>query len=224
MEASQIRVSPEAPRAAGTVRRSIVHLVAPAIAAMIGLGTHPAFADSVSPRGDAFTATSTSVTFIVDPVIVTCTRSSTSGRVPAAGVCGPITAPTFSGCTTNLNTSGTVVATGAWTLCVANTGGHPTGTLTVPRRGVSASVTIFGSTCTATAAPDRPENVTGRFLNGRSAMPTANPPSTVVFTGVSVPISPGGSAGCPMNTTATFTATYTVKDTTHSSAAITVGP
>lgn len=224
METMQIRVSRETPRAAGSLRRSIVHLVALAIAATMWLGAHPAFADSVSPPGDAFTATSTSVQFVVGPAIVTCTSSSTSGTVPASGVCGPITPPTFSGCTTNLGTDATVVASGAWTLCVANNGGNPTSTLTIPQRGVSASTTIFGSTCTVTAAPNGPADVTGAFINGTSAMPMANPPSKVVFTSASVPVAGGGDVGCPTDSSATLTATYTVTDTTNQSAAITVGP
>ncbi len=224
MEAMQIRVSRETPRAAGGLRRSIVHLVAPAVAATIWLGAHPAFADSISPPGDAFTATSTSVQFTVGPVTVTCTSSSTSGTVPVAGACGSITAPTFSGCMTNLGTDATVLASGDWTLCVANNGGTPTGTLTIPQRGVLASATILGSTCTATAAPNGPENITGLFTNGTSATPTANPASKVVFTSAGVPITSGGSPGCPMESTSTLTATYTVNDTTNPSAAITVGP
>jgi hypothetical protein len=223
METRQIRINPETPRAAGNLRRSI-HLVAPVIAATMWLGTHPAFAETVSPRGDAFTATSTSVTFVVDPVTVTCTSSSTSGTLPATGVCAPITTPTFSGCTTNVNTNATVLATGSWMLCVGYTGIHPTGTLMIPQRGVSAAVNILGGTCTTTAAPDGPAVATGRFINGRAAVPTANPPSTIAFTSVDVPISGGGAAGCPMSPTGTFTATYTIKDTTNPAAAIMVGP
>jgi hypothetical protein len=226
MEAMQIRDSRETPRAVGSLRRSVVHLVAPAVAATMWLGAHPAFADSVSPRGDAFTATSTSAKFTVGPVTVTCTSSSTSGTVPATGTCGPITAPTFSGCSTNVSTAAnaTVLASGAWTLCVANNAGTPTATLTIPQRGVSASVSIFNSTCTATAAPDGPANVTGLFTNGTPATPMANPPSEVAFTSASVPISAGGSAGCPTDSTSLFTASYTVEDTTNPAAAITVGP
>lgn len=224
MEAMQIRVSRETPRAARYPRRSIVHLVALAIAATMWLGAHPAFADSVSPPGDDFTATSTRVKFVVGLVTVTCTSSSTSGTVPASGVCGPITTPTFSGCKTNLGSSATVLASGAWRLCVANHGGNPTSTLTIPQRGVSASATVLSSTCTVTAAPNGPANVTGQFTNGTSATPTANPASKVTYTAVSVPVSAGGGFGCPTSSTSTLTATYTVRDTTNPSAAITVGP
>jgi hypothetical protein len=207
-------------------RRSIVHLLAVALAAVIALGAQPAFAQSttVTPAGQSFTATangtapSTKVSLVLGTVTVTC-NSTASGTVPAApanqnpagAVCGPIGTPTFTSCTSTLGTP-TVTASGAWQFCAANNGGSPTGQLIIPQNGVTATVRVFGGliTCRAVAAPAGPASITGPFTNGVTP--------TLAFSGASVPVASSGGFGCPTGTTSTLTGTFAVSPT------ITVGP
>src|ERR1700759_1648678 len=115
METTQNRVNREMPPAAGGWRRALSCLVALAIATGIGLGVHMALADTATPAGDGFTATSSNVSLKLGAVTTgTCTGSSMSSTVPVppnnptpAGlpVCGPITIPTFTGCSATIGTA-----------------------------------------------------------------------------------------------------------------------
>src|SRR5689334_18328658 len=85
-------------------RRLIGYLVAPALAAVLGLGANVASADAVTPTGP-FTASlcsGTKVTIKLGTATVTCTASTASSNASSSGsgqpICGATT-PTLTGCT-----------------------------------------------------------------------------------------------------------------------------
>ncbi len=212
-------------------RRSVIHLVALALAAVVWLGASPAFAQSttVTPAGHGFTATAnatspaTKVSFAAAGVTVTA-NSTQSDTVPAApnnhnangAVCSSIAAPSFTGGSSSIGGTVTITSSGTWTLCLANNNGSPTATLTIPQNGVVIKDTVLGITCTATSAPNGPATITGAWNNG--------PPPTLKFTSASVPVKTTGGFPCPSATTGTISATYVVSDTTDPTQSIAVGP
>ena len=215
-------------------RRSIIHLVALALAAVVWLGASPAFAQSttVTPAGHNFTATAnatspaTKVSLKAGGVTVTC-NSTQADTVPTTGnpnpsgpVCSSIAAPSFTGCTSSIGGTVTVTSSGTWTLCLANNNGSPTGTLTIPQNGVVVKDTVLGITCTATSAPNGAANITGTYHNTNGLPPLP----TLAFSSVSVPVKTTGGFPCPSATSGTLSATYAVSDTTDPTQAITVGP
>jgi hypothetical protein len=200
-------------------RRSIAYLVAPALAALLGLGAHVALADTVTPSGAGFTASSSNVTFKVGGATVTCS-SSANGTVPVppnnptspgVAVCGNISTPAFTGCTgsiSGIRFTASVTANntnGPWQFCLSNSG--PTGQLKIPAGGVKATATILGVNCT-----------TNSTTAATVSDPWSNASSSVAFTNQTVNVSTSGGFPCPSATTATFGGTFTTNP--H----LTVGP
>ncbi|MER7399431.1 hypothetical protein ABT381_28430 [Streptomyces sp. NPDC000151] len=178
---------------------------------------------TVTPAGHAFAAKlSGKATFKAGSVTVTCTVSNATGKVPdapanhndAGAVASTITAPTYSSCTTSMaGVSATVTTSGTWGVAMQN-GAPSTAAMNIPQGGVVVKTSGL-ATCTVTAAPGGPATVNGTWTNGA--------PSTLTFSGASVPVTVTGGFGCPTSaTTSTFGATYTVSDTTDPAAQITV--
>ncbi|HEY6797339.1 MAG TPA: hypothetical protein VI248_21905 [Kineosporiaceae bacterium] len=185
---------------------------------------------TVTPAGHSFQASLTSngtATFSVGGFNVTCSVSTTNGQVPAApnntNAAGPVsstlTAPTFSNCSTNSFLFGASVATnstnGAWGVTLQNDPASSTGTLTVPQDGVVVTTTGFAS-CTVKVGSSGGTSIVGTWTNGS--------PSQLTFTDASVPVTVSGDLFCPTSTTsASFSATYDIADTTDSTQQVTVG-
>ncbi|MFF5447924.1 hypothetical protein [Streptomyces sp. NPDC012888] len=199
---------------------------APATAAAPA-GSLPTAAGSttVTPAGHGFKATlSGKATLKAGSVTVTCTVSVASGTVPAAPanhnpagpVSSPISAPTYSSCTSSMpGVTPTVTTSGAWTVTMQH-GAPSTATLTVPAGGLVVKTTGLAS-CTVVTAPTAPAPVGGTWTNGA--------PPTLGFTNASVPVKVTGGFGCPTSATASvFNAVYTVANTTSPAQHITVSP
>ncbi|MFD4866433.1 hypothetical protein [Streptomyces sp. NPDC058412] len=180
---------------------------------------------TVTPAGHAFQATLTGkATLKAGSVTVSCTVSVSTGTVPAAPgnsnpagpVSSPISAPTYSSCTSSIpGVTPTVTTSGAWTVSMQD-GSPITATMGLPVGGLVVKTTGLAS-CTVTAAPTAPANVGGSWANGA--------PSTLTFTNASVPVKVTGGFGCPTSaTSSTFNAVYRVSDTTDPAQQITVGP
>ncbi|MCB5178282.1 hypothetical protein [Streptomyces antimicrobicus] len=180
---------------------------------------------TVTPAGHTFQATlSGKATLKAGSVTVTCSVSVATGSVPAAPgnqnaagpVSSPISPPTYSSCTASLpGVTPTVTTSGAWSVSMQH--GQPTtATLTVPAGGLVLKTTGL-ATCTVTAAPTGAAGVPGTWANGA--------PSSLTFSGASVPVKVTGGFGCPTSaTTSTFNAVYLVTDTTDPAQQITVTP
>lgn len=175
-------------------------LVAPAVAAVLGLGAHAAFSDTVTPSG-SFTAplcSGTRVTISLGSATVTCTSSSTGGTVPAATgagtpVCGAVSTPTLSGCTVRagfFSFPATCNAAGSWNLCVTPT------TATLTGGTVNCSASVLGQSCTA--------NSGAVTLNGT----WSNANSSATFSSQPVSVTTGGGFPCPSGSSASFSASY----------------
>ncbi|MDX3533545.1 hypothetical protein PV721_03990 [Streptomyces sp. MB09-01] len=180
---------------------------------------------TVTPAGHAFQATlSGKATLKAGSVTVTCTVSVATGTVPAAPgnsnpagpVSSPISAPTYSSCTSSMpGVTPTVTTSGAWTVSMQD-GSPITATMGLPVGGLVVKTTGLAS-CTVTAAPTAPASVGGTWANGA--------PSSLTFTNASVPVKVTGGFGCPTSaTSSTFNAVYRVADTTDPAQQITVGP
>ncbi|MFJ6722763.1 MULTISPECIES: hypothetical protein [unclassified Streptomyces] len=185
----------------------------------------PAGSTTVTPAGHAFKATlSGKATLKAGSVTVTCSVSVSTGTVPAAPgnhnaagpVSSPISAPTYSSCTSSMpGVTPTVTTSGAWSVSMQN-GSPVTATMTVPTGGLVVHTTGL-ATCTVTAAPSGPASVAGTWANGA--------PSALTFTNASVPVTVVGGFGCPTSaTSSTFNAVYKVTDTTDPAQQITVAP
>ncbi|MFE5863884.1 hypothetical protein ACFQ77_25545 [Streptomyces virginiae] len=185
----------------------------------------PAGSTTVTPAGHAFQATlSGKATFKAGSVTITCTASVATGSVPGAPgnsnpagpVSSPISAPTYSSCTSSMwGVTPTVTTSGAWSVSMQN-GAPVTATMGLPVGGLVVQTSGLAS-CTVTAAPTAPANAGGTWANGS--------PSTLTFTNVSVPVTVTGGFGCPTSaTTSIFNAVYKVTDTTDPTQQITVGP
>ncbi len=232
----QMSVNSEALRNVSSRYR--MRLVAIAVAAVAGLGSQSAFAQSsttVTPAGDNYTASlssGSSAVFTVSSVTVTCSTSLATGAVPAAPanqnpagpVTGPITNPTFkngtsSSCPTNvLFTTATTTTSGAWTISLQDDPAGSTGTLTIPQNGVVTKTSGLAS-CTVTVAPNGPAQVSGTWVAGTA---TAKP--KLVISG-SLPIVVTGGGLCPTSsTTASFSSSYDITDTTTATNQVDVGP
>lgn len=185
----------------------------------------PAAAGSttVTPAGHGFTAAlSGKATFKAGTVTVTCSVSSAGGTVPAAPAnhnpAGPvssaITAPAFGSCTTSMwGVSAAVTTSGAWTVSMQH-GSPVVASFTVPAGGLVVQTSGLAS-CTVTAAPNGSAVAEGTWNNGA--------PSSLVFSGATVPVKVVGGFGCPTSATSSaFSATYTVTDTADPAQQITV--
>jgi hypothetical protein len=212
-------------------------LVIGGLAVALAVSATPALAASsttVTPAGHSFSAAlaaGTTADFVVGAVSVTCNTSSTSGAVPAepdnASPDGPVTssiaAPTFNNnggaCpTTVFLTTATSTTSGDWTISLQYDPAGSTGTLTIPTGGVVTQISGLAS-CTVTVAPTAPATVTGPWTDG-----SGGSASVLDFSaGVDVPIVVTGGFGCPTAaTSATFSATYEITDTTDPASSITV--
>ena len=183
---------------------------------------------TVTPAGHQFSASLSaggSATFTVGSVTVSCHQSSTSGAVPAAPAnhngSGPVTSTltpaTFDNpgaCPTNvfLTTATTTSnnTNGPWSIALQFDLTGSTGTLTIPQAGVVTQISGLAS-CTITVAPNGPATITGPLLPGNAS----TLPRLDLSAGTSVPIHVTGTAGCPTAaTSATFSASYDITDTT----------
>lgn len=188
---------------------------------------------TVTPAGHYFKATlSGKATFKAGTVTVTCsvsvsaptspTGTDAKNRIPAAPgntnasgpVGGPLSAPTYSSCTSSIaGVTPTVTTSGDWGVSVQN-GSPVTASLTMPTGGFVLKTSGLAS-CTVTAAPTSSATVAGTWTNGA--------PSKLSFTNVSVPVKVVGGFGCPTSsTTSTFTVAYDVTDVTDPAQQITV--
>lgn len=225
MEAMQIRVRRGAMRS--SARQVLVRALGVAVAAVVWLTAHPAFAQLSSttglPAGDNFTANlapGTTAKFTVGVLSVNCNTSSTSGAVPAAPanhnsagpVSGPITPPTFkngtsTSCPATLGNA-TSTASGAWAISLQFSASGSTGTLTIPQNGVTTTTTIGG--CVIKVQPNGPGAVVGSFVSG-----SGTTKARLTITNQPVQVKVTGGFGCPTGaTSATFSATYDITDTT----------
>ncbi|MCM6775085.1 hypothetical protein NDR87_24610 [Nocardia sp. CDC159] len=185
----------------------------------------PAGSTTVSPAGAAVRATNQGpLVFTSGSVTFTCNSAVATGSVPAAPANhnpnGPvsvqISAPTISGCTTNIpGLNATVTTSGTWSVSVQN-GSPIAGSMTIPQGGVTIKSSGVAS-CTALVAPNGPAVLPGTFTNGN--------PSTVSASNVPVPVKVTGGFLCPTDVTSgTQTGTFALTNTTNPSQPITVGP
>lgn len=208
------------------------------VAAALGLGlgaltAAPAWAlapgTTVGPAGHAYTAAlagGTTATFVVGSTTVTCNQSGNTGQVPEepantspdGPVVSALTPATFTNnggnCPTNVlfTTARTVSnnTNGDWTIALQYDPAGSTGTMTIPAAGVVTTISGLAS-CTVTVAPDGPASISGPWVDGTET----SPPMLDFSAGVSLPIRVTGGLTCPTGaTTATFSARYTVTDTT----------
>lgn len=183
------------------------------IAATIGLGANPVFAQScpqgttvsVKPAASSFSASllpGTKVVFSVGPSAVTCSGSTFQGGVPATGknvgdpVAMPMTEPECPVCVGPQGqtvTAKTNHTNGQWSISTS-CGGRAT--VRIPKAGAVATM----GRCTMTMAPNGPVDVSATWTNGS--------PSTLAIDAV-VPVASSGT-GCPPSTTVTFRATYAI--------------
>lgn len=213
-----------------------------AAAAAVAVPATPALAASsttVTPAGHGFSASlvpGTTADFTVGSVTVSCDTSTTTGAVPAEpdnhSPDGPVTstvaAPSFStagaACPTNVFlTEATTVTNsdnGDWTIAMQYDPAGSTGTMTIPTAGAVTTITGLAS-CEIVVAPEGPASITGPLVPGTvDSLPVLD-----FSAGVALPITVTGGLGCPTAaTSATFTATYQVADTTDPAAQITLGP
>ena len=195
-----------------------------------------AFATTVTPAGEHFSAalaSGTSATFkLGTTTTVSCTNSTETGSVPASpansnaggSVAETISAPLFNdggsgpspcrasigGISVNAPLT-TNTTNGNWTITLNGTGPTATATLTIPTAGAKTTVSLLGNVCTATVAPTAPAAVVGTWTNGSG---TGQP--TLVFSNVMIPVQTTGSGLCPTGTSITFSASYVITDTTSS--------
>lgn len=182
--------------------RSIGYLAAaPALASVLGLGTHMAFADTVSLSPN-FTALSSNVTFKMGTATLTCTGSSMIGPVPVSTIsgpaCGAVNAPTFTDCTVSsfgVSFTATVTANGSWRVCLSNSGA---GTLAGGTITVTAST--LGQTCIIASGAVASN---GTWTNG-----TPTNQSSLMLTNQNVAITTSGGFPCPAGNIASFSSTY----------------
>lgn len=204
-----IQTNREAPR------RSIICMVALAVAAVIGLDIRPASAcenigttsTTVGPAGASFTSSGT-VTFTLGGTTVTC-NASASGTIPsspnnhndAGSVCTHNPTVSFSNCTSSLGGTVTAKVSGTWWIVFQDDPNGDKGGLWIPGQGLTITVKLLGATCTAT-------NSTAVDLIAPAADGTLD-----YSAGVSVPVTSSGGFPCPSGNTATFKGKFTSNPT-----------
>ncbi|GAB3746645.1 hypothetical protein [Nocardiopsis nanhaiensis] len=183
---------------------------------------------TVEPAGAAFEAVlSGDAVFTAGDVTITCSTSVTSpgdgnnlvpdepdNHNPDGPVGGPINAPNFADCTTDvaLVDATVTVSDDVWDMTMQ--GGSPSvGTMVVPAAGIVVETSGLAS-CTATVSPDTDEEIDGTWTNG-------DPASTLDFD-TTAPVDVEGGVGCPDTDEAGFTATYEVTNADDPDAPITV--
>lgn len=224
MRAMQASVRSESRRSMRGVPRHLGHWMGVAIAGAVLLGAAPAFAQScpvgtgvdIEPAGDGIAGTlqaGTQAVFQAGAITSRCNTSRTTGVIPTTGnpgdpVEGVLTPPTFTGCSSSIGfppTTTTNSTNGNWSLS-ATCGGQAR--LHIPRGGAVTRV----ATCTITVAPNAAIDVPATWTNGS--------PSTLTIS-ADLPIARSGF-GCPNVSTARFTATYEITDTTDPAEDVTV--
>lgn len=188
-----------------------VYLVASAIATVISLGSHMAYAQScINPANTVVTATSTNVSFKVGAVTASCTSATATFTTPASPnnctppasnpICVTLNSPpTFSGCKATIagiSVSANLSATTGWQICLSTNA--PTATLRIPQNGLTATASVLGQACTTKASP-----VGTATVGGSWSSPTAT------FTNATVAVSTSGGFPCPSATSATFSSAFT---------------
>lgn len=215
--------------------RTSIGLAAVSVAAASLAFSTPAMAavssTTVTPAGDSFQASlaSGSADFTVGSTTVSCSNSGTSGAVPAApdnnNPAGPVSSvlstPTFTSCSTNVflvgATSTANSTNGNWGVALQYDPAGSTGTMTIPAGGVVVQTSGLAN-CTITVSPSAAVTVQGTWVPG-----TATAAPQLQFSKVSVPVVVTGGFGCPTSaTSSTFTANYSITDTTNSAAQIAV--
>lgn len=205
-------------------RKSIIGMVALAVAAVIGLDVRSASAcknigtgsTTVTPAGGSVSASSSNVSLGLSGVTVTFSSSSASGTIPvspsnhndAGSVCiEPLTGISFSGGKSSIGGTVSTAVTGNWWLILQNddTNGDKVA-LWIPKGGLTVKVNVLGVTCTATNSQD--VDLSGKI----------NSTTQFQFSNVSVPVTSSGGFPCPSGTTATFSGTF------NTNTAITVAP
>jgi len=227
-------------------RRSSL-VAAAVVLAGAGLTALPALAGStaaatsttVGPAGHNYTAAlvaGSTASFLVGTTTVNCNQSGTTGAVPAepgnTSADGPVSSAlspaTFANnggaCPTNVlfTTARTVsnATNGSWTIGLSYDPAGSTGTMTIPQAGVVTTISGLAS-CVVTVAPDGPVSFSGPWLQGDGT----TVPVLDFSAGVALPIRVTGGLTCPTGATAaTFTARYTVADSTDPAQRITVSP
>ncbi|WP_017609482.1 hypothetical protein [Nocardiopsis xinjiangensis] len=185
---------------------------------------------TVEPAGAAFSASlEGEAVFEAGPMTVTCTVSETGpgdgnnlvpeepdNHNPEGAVGGPINAPGFEDCETDVPLVDVEVdvADAVWDMSMQH-GETSVGTMHVPAAGIV--VTTSGlSSCTATVSPDAPVGIEGTWANGDTA-------STLAFD-TTAPVEIEGGIACPDDSEAGFAASYTVVNADAPDTPITVGP
>ncbi|MBB6121757.1 hypothetical protein [Nocardiopsis algeriensis] len=211
--------------------RSFAALAAAGVLALSWGGSAQAAAGSttVEPAGDGFTATlDGGAVFDAGGVVVTCDVSVTApgngnnlvpeapgNHNPGGAVTGPINAPTFQNCSTNivLVSASVQVVDPVWDITIQH-GSPSLATMVIPAGGIVVTTRGLAS-CTAVVSPDATAHVQGNWSNG-------NPASTLDFD-TSVPVDVDGGFGCPTSAShASFDATYKVTNADNPSSPITV--
>ncbi|PWV47814.1 hypothetical protein [Nocardiopsis sp. L17-MgMaSL7] len=183
---------------------------------------------TVEPAGAAFSAELVgSAIFTAGDVTITCGISLTSpgdgnnlvpdapdNHNPDGAVGGPINAPNFTDCTTDviLVDATVTVSDPVWQMTMQN-GSPSLATMVVPAAGIVVNTTGL-ATCTATVSPTADAPIEGVWSNG-------DPASTLAFDTATAVVVEGGF-GCPNVDEAGFTATYAVTNADDPASPITV--
>jgi len=128
------------------------------------------------------------------PITVSCTKFTSSGKIPKAGLTIKIAPPTISGCTDTIGGKDTIAdnaTNGKWKT-IETIGTPDTVKLVIPMAGSTFKSSVL-PTCVITVEPTAAGGVTGPYDNV----------STVVVTNAKIPVS---ATGCSAST-ATVTAT-----------------
>ncbi|QRN81188.1 MAG: hypothetical protein JK586_06955 [Nocardiopsis sp. BM-2018] len=183
---------------------------------------------TVEPAGAAFSAELVgSAVFTAGDVTITCDVSTSApgdgnnlvpeapdNHNPDGAVGGPINAPDFTDCTTNVFLVNATVTVNdpVWQMTMRH-GSPSVATMLVPAAGIVVSTSGL-ATCTATVSPDGDAPIEGEWTNG-------DPVSSLAFD-TTTPVSVEGGFGCPNTDEAGFSATYAVTNADDPAAPITV--
>ncbi|QVJ01601.1 hypothetical protein KGD82_27545 [Nocardiopsis eucommiae] len=208
-------------------------LAVAAVAALVLSWGGPALAEqqgptTVEPAGAAFTAELVgSAVFTAGDVTITCDVSATApgngnnlvpdapdNHDPDGAVGGPINAPNFTDCTTDVVLVNATVTVNdpVWQMTMQH-GSPSLATMIVPAAGIVVNTSGL-ATCTATVSPDADAPIEGEWTNG-------DPASTLAFD-TTTAVDVEGGFGCPSVSEAGFTAAYAVTNADDPASPITV--
>jgi len=208
--------------------------------AMMLISVAPALAalppTTVTPKGDYLSLTLPAGEKVHERVSGTDTACSAASKpalplgtnaknqIPTTGnpAQGPVVIPLkkldIGKCTNSAGVLVDVDNTGGWKLLLRHKDTGDVASLEIPKDGSIISLFIPGANvfCIATAAPDGPVVVRGKWHNGN--------PSTFTLTDVAIPAQASGDFPCPQGSvTASLTATFNVTNASHPGSNITVG-